>query len=103
MKKTVVRPAWACAFAWSLGAMLVGTLALADGGSITGTIKLDGPAPTPKKVEISKDKEVCGLVPHFDESLVVGPNGGVQYALVTIENAPKTPVSPANDVKFDQK
>lgn len=103
MKKTVVRPAWACAFAWSLGAMLVGTVALADGGSITGTVKLDGAAPTPKKVEISKDKEVCGLVPHFDQSLVVGSNGGVQYALVTIQNAPKTPVTPANDVKFDQK
>jgi plastocyanin len=103
MKSIVIKPALAVALALAWGSGLTGALAFADGGSITGTVKLDGPAPTPKKVEISKDKEVCGLAPHFDESLVVGADGGVQFAIVTIQNAPKTPVKPATDVKFDQK
>ncbi len=63
----IVAAGAAIAFGIGVGA----TSAAAAGGTITGTVKLDGTAPAPKKVEISKDKEVCGLKPHFTEDLIV--------------------------------
>jgi plastocyanin len=86
--------------------MICATLAFAgwahaDGGTISGTVKLDGAAPAPKQIEISKDKDVCGLEPHFDQSLMVGNGGGIEYAVVSLTDA-KGAVTPAT-VKFDQK
>ena len=54
-----------------------------DGGSISGTVKFKGTAPAPKKVDVSKDKEVCGKTPKTDESLIVS-NGNLVNAVVTI-------------------
>ena len=34
-----------------------------DGGTISGTVKFKGTAPAPKKLDVSKDKEVCGKAP----------------------------------------
>jgi plastocyanin len=83
-------------------ALCVGALsAHADGGSITGTIKYDGSAPKPKSVEISKDKEVCGLKPHFEEDLIVGSDGGIANAIVYIADAKAAPTP--ETVDFDQK
>jgi len=73
----------------------------ADGGTISGTVKLDGAAPAPKPIEISKDKEVCGLKAHFDQALMVGSGGGIQYAVVSLTDA-KGATTPQT-VKFDQK
>src|SRR5215471_19133825 len=73
----------------------------ADGGSITGTIKYDGTAPKPKSVEVTKDKEVCGLKPHFEEDLIVDSGGGIANAVVYIADA-KGDVKPET-VDFDQK
>ena len=86
--------------------MMCATLAFAgwahaDGGTISGTVKLDGAAPAPKQIEISKDKEVCGLKPHFDQSLMVGSGGGIQFAVVSLTDA-KGPTTPET-VKFDQQ
>ena len=58
-------------------------------------------APAPKKVEITKDKEVCALKPHFDEDLIVGSNGGIANAVVIVKGA-KGELKPTN-VEFDQK
>src|SRR5260370_33271061 len=52
------------------------TVASAAGGTVSGTVKYDGTAPTPRKVEVTKDKEVCGLHPHFEEELIRGRVGG---------------------------
>ncbi len=67
--------------------------ASAAGGTVSGTVKYDGTAPTPKKVEVTKDKEVCGLI--------VGSGGGIANAVVIIKGA-KGDAKPS-DVKFDQK
>ena len=75
--------------------------AFAAGGTISGTVKYGGTAPQPKKVEITKDKEVCGLKPHFDESLIVDSSGGIANAVVIVKGAPGTPKP--QEVKFDQK
>jgi plastocyanin len=75
-----------------------------DGGTISGKVKFDGTPPAPKPVEISKDREVCGAVPHYDESLVVDAGGGIANAVVSISGIAKgAPLTPAKDVKFDQK
>ena len=75
-----------------------------DGGTISGKVKFDGTPPARKPVEISKDREVCGAVPHYDESLVVDAGGGIANAVVSIPGVAKgAPLTPAKDVKFDQK
>src|SRR5260370_19802152 len=75
--------------------------ASAAGGTVSGTVKYDGAPPAPKKVEVTKDKEVCALHPHFEEDLIVGSGGGIANAVVIIKGA-KGDMKPS-DVKFDQK
>ncbi len=75
-----------------------------DGGTIAGVVKYAGVAPKPKRVEIGKDKEVCGAHPIFDESLVVGHGGGIKNAVVTITDISRgVPMVPEMAVIFDQK
>ena len=70
-----------CAAAVGVGA--AGSVAAARMGTITGTIRLAGDAPHRPALEVFKHKEVCGeTVP--DDRLVVGPGGGVRYAVVTL-------------------
>jgi len=53
-------------------------------GTVTGTIRLTGPAPARPPLPVFKHKEVCGDgVP--DDRLVVGPGGGLRFVVVTIE------------------
>jgi|SRR5215470_4104813 len=78
---------------WALAAALIGLPIqgmaayqggdVKDGGSISGTVKFKGTAPAPKKIDVSKDKEVCGKTPKTDESLIVS-NGNLVNAVVTI-------------------
>jgi plastocyanin len=72
-----------------------------DGGSISGTVKFKGNAPAPKKLEVSKDKEVCGKKPKVDQSLVVN-NGNLVNAVVTITDIKKGKKIEAKKVKLDQ-
>jgi plastocyanin len=73
-----------------------------DGGTISGTVKFKGTAPAPKKLDISKDKEVCGKTPKVDQSLVVN-NGNVEYAVVTITDIQKGKKIELKKVQLDQK
>jgi plastocyanin len=85
------------ALSMSVGA----SIASAAGGTISGTVKYDGTAPAPKSVEVTKDKEVCGLHPHFVEDLIVDSSGGIANAVVIVKGA-KGDMKPT-EVKFDQK
>jgi plastocyanin len=76
------------------------SLASAAGGTISGTVKYEGTAPAPRKVEVTKDKEVCALHPHFEEDLVVGSGGGIANAVVIVKGA-KGDMKPG-EVKFNQ-
>jgi plastocyanin len=87
----------ACA-AVALGFAAGAGQAMAAGGTVSGQVKLAGTAPAPKQIDITKDKDVCGLKPHFDQSLVVN-GGAIQYAVVVVEA--KGPLK-AEEVKFDQ-
>ncbi len=99
MKKFAVVLA-ACAGA-ALSMSVGAGLASAAGGAISGTVKYDGTAPAPRKLEVTKDKEVCALHPHFEEDLIVGSGGGIANAVVTVKGA-KGDLKPG-EVKFDQK
>lgn len=44
---------------------------VADGGVIAGTLTLRGEARPPKELNITKDPEVCGKEPKFEEDLLV--------------------------------
>lgn len=73
-----------------------------DGGTISGTVKFKGSAPAPKKLEVGKDKEVCGKTPKTDQSLVVN-NGNLVNAVVTITDIQKGKKIEVKKVTLDQK
>ncbi|MGH7864376.1 MAG: carboxypeptidase regulatory-like domain-containing protein [Candidatus Binataceae bacterium] len=76
------------------------TTSAAAGGTVSGTVKYGGAPPPAKKLDITKDKNVCALKPHFDESLAVASDGGVQYAVVLLKDVKGA--KPAT-VDYDQK
>jgi hypothetical protein len=52
-------------------------------GTVTGTVRLAGTPPARPPLTVYKHREVCGdAVP--DDRLVVGPGGGLRYAVVTL-------------------
>ena len=55
-----------------------------DGGTIAGAIKFMGTPPPPSLLEVTKDLEACGKEPIMDESLVVGEDGSVRWAVVSL-------------------
>jgi plastocyanin len=78
-----------------------GTAGAADGGTITGVVRYAGHPSARARIEITKDKEVCGAKAHYDESLIVSPAGGLKNAVVVVKGAPAS-IKPAA-VTFDQK
>jgi plastocyanin len=73
-----------------------------DGGTISGTVKFKGTAPAPKKLDVSKDKEVCAKTPKLDQSLVVN-NGNLANAVVTITDIQKGKKIELKKVVLDQQ
>ena len=73
-----------------------------DGGSISGTVKLKGTAPAPKKLDVGKDKEVCDKTPKMDQSLVV-KDGNIANAVVMITDIKKGKKMELKAVTLDQK
>lgn len=76
--------------------------AVSNGGAIEGVVKFKGAAPAPKKLQISKDTNVCGKTAKTDESLIVN-NGDVENAVVTITDIKKGKPMTPGDVKLDQR
>lgn len=72
-----------------------------DGGTISGSVKFKGTAPAPKKLDVSKDKEVCGKTSKTDQSLVVS-NGNLVNAVVTITDIKKGKKLELKKVQLDQ-
>lgn len=46
-----------------------------QGGTIKGKVTYAGAVPAPKKIEITKDAEVCGRIEHHSQDLVVSASG----------------------------
>ncbi len=75
--------------------------AVSDGGSISGVVKFKGTAPAPKKLEITKDKEVCAKSGKTDPSLIVS-GGNLVNAVVSITDINKGKKMEPQKVKLDQ-
>jgi plastocyanin len=78
-------------------------IAVKDGGTISGVVRFDGTPPAPSKLDISRDKEVCGATPHFGEELIVGRGGGIKNAVVSISSIAQGEPAKPETVKFDQR
>jgi plastocyanin len=74
-----------------------------SGGMIVGTIRYGAAPPKPKALEVSKDRDVCGVHPLFDQSLIVGPVGGIANAVVTLPEIEKGKALQPQTAVFDQK
>jgi plastocyanin len=73
-------------------------------GNITGVVRYSGTPPKARELEISKDRDVCGAHPLYDQSLVVGKDAGISNAVVTIADVSKgEQLKRHENVKFDQK
>jgi len=78
----------AAAGAMALG---LGTPAILRGADdawadLTGRFVYDGKAPERKKLKVDKDLECCGKFDIRDETLLVGPDGGVQNIFVYVRS-----------------
>jgi plastocyanin len=92
----VVSLGWTAAGAYEAGPV-------ANGGSISGTVKYKGTPPAAAKLDVNKDTDVCGTTPKSSKELVVAADGGIQYAVVSIPSIGKgKPFADAKPV-LDQK
>jgi hypothetical protein len=58
-----------------------------DTGGLSGRITYAGTPPPKKKLDVTKDTEVCGKSEIYDEALVVGPDKGLKNAVVMVMGA----------------
>jgi len=81
-------------------------IAVTDGGTLSGTVTIEGTAPPPAKIEVTKDPEVCGKESKekVNPVLLVGPGGGIANVVVTVKaiKGKKLEV-PATNPVFDQR
>ena len=75
--------------------------AVSDGGTISGVVKFKGAAPAPKKLEVTKDKEVCAKSAKSDPSLIVS-GGNLVNAVVSITDIKKGKKMEPQKVTLDQ-
>jgi len=74
---------------------------VSDGGTISGVVKFTGAAPAPKKLEVTKDKEVCAKSAKSDPSLIVS-GGNLVNAVVSITDIKKGKKMEPQKVALDQ-
>ncbi len=55
-----------------------------DGGSLVGTLKINGKAPEPDRFVIGKDNHVCGDGHAAHDIVAVAPNAGITNAVVAL-------------------
>lgn len=68
-----------------------------DGGTVSGRVTLNGPAPAPVMLKIDEDVQVCGSDRPSDE-LVVSGSGGIQNVVLSIET-----IASGKDWKFAEE
>jgi hypothetical protein len=73
-----------------------------DGGTIAGVVEFKGKVPVPKKVEVTKDQQVCGKSKK-DPSLLVSESGAVQNAVVYIADIQSGKKMQPRKVTLNQK
>ena len=72
-------------------------------GSVSGKVTIAGLAPKLANLPVTRDLKICGTSKP-DESLVIGPGGGVKDAVVWITDLPaQKPAKDAKKPKLDQE
>lgn len=85
-----------------LAAVFVLAAAPAGAGTVTGQVVFVGDPPAPAMLEVPKDREVCGdRVPA--EALVLGPGGGVRYAVVWLEGTVAGAAGPGPEATIENR
>src|SRR5437764_1720659 len=105
MRRTLVPSALALILVAGLATRAVAyeAKAVTDGGTLSGTVKFQGTAPPPAKLEVTKDPEVCGKE-KTSPDLVVGSDGALANVVVTVKaQKGKKLEPPAQNPTFDQK
>lgn len=64
-------------------------------GDFRGQILVEGAVPPPVRIETNKDRVVCGVVPLFDESLIVSDAGGLKDVVVMLLQSQQERQEPA--------
>jgi plastocyanin len=62
-------------------------IVITNGGTVRGTVRVEGRIPKLPPLQITKYREICKDVPN--ESLIVGSGQGLRYAVVTLEGIAK--------------
>ncbi|MCP4365697.1 MAG: hypothetical protein GY800_10430, partial [Planctomycetes bacterium] len=84
--------------AWTLGLVSMPyaqagyeEIAVTDGGSISGVVKLAGDIPAPEEINIDKDQEVCAVhSPKYYEKLIVDKGSkGIKNAVIYLQKVKK--------------
>lgn len=57
---------------------------VSGGGSISGKITFTGAAPARTPIDVTKDKDVCGVMEHLSDLLIVSADGAVKNVIVSI-------------------
>ena len=71
------------------------TLRAEDWGTLSGRIVFTGVVNKPEKVQVTRDEDVCGVLPLVDESLIVNPkNKGLQNVVIWLSSKATVPVHP---------
>jgi hypothetical protein len=90
-----------------VGALILGQKVNAAGeGKITGTVKLDGPAPHMKGIDMGKDpfcSKAHATDPGKMETYVVGADGGLENVVLYISEGLSNPTTATTEPVFDQK
>jgi hypothetical protein len=73
-----------CGLAWAYEA-----IAVADGGTISGTVQFAGQAPQLELVEVIKDQETCGNTVPLEVLIVNPQNKGLKNTVVYLERTDK--------------
>jgi plastocyanin len=85
------------------GASAYEVIAVPDGGTLSGTVKYDGTAPPPAKIEVTKDPEVCGK-DKINPLIVIGQGNGLANVVVVVQATKGVKMeAPAQNPIFDQK
>lgn len=72
-------------------------------GSISGTVKYEGQAATPRMLKVDKDLEVCGTHAMYSEELLISKTGGLQNVVVQVVGAKGEVVQPATRPSIAQE
>jgi hypothetical protein len=64
-------------------------VAVTDGGTITGIVKLAGPAPKAETIEVTKDQEACGKTAPSEALVVNAQSKGLKNAVVFLDKVDK--------------